>query len=133
VDDLADELIAKYDNHDYRKWYCAVINEFGVARVKKWRDRSEDGDSPAHLFGHYVKQARRKGPGNGEGTAADNPTPSRPEAPKPIGAVKLDTVYEPTEYDLSDAGIEQNLTKAMEEKLQTRKDIEGIFGPLLDE
>ncbi len=58
VDELADELVAEYDNLKYRRWYCGVINDFGYAQVNEWRRRSKDGNYPAKLFSKYVKDAR---------------------------------------------------------------------------
>lgn len=57
VDKLADELVAEYNNSDYRAWYCGVINTHGITRVIEWRGRAKEGNLPGKLFTHYVNQA----------------------------------------------------------------------------
>ena len=58
VDAIADELVAEYSNPDYRRWYCGVINRYGLAKVDEWRRRASEGKEPAKLFSLYVKQAQ---------------------------------------------------------------------------
>lgn len=58
VDKLADELVAEYDNLGFRQWYCALIYQFGFAKVNEWRKRAAEGNEPAKLFSKYVKDAR---------------------------------------------------------------------------
>ncbi len=57
VDKLADELVAEYCNSEFRKWYCALINQHGLERVIYWRGRAASGNNPARLFSYYAKQA----------------------------------------------------------------------------
>lgn len=58
VDKLADELVSEYNNPDFRKWYCGVINDFGFSKVNEWRVRSKEGRTPSKLFSRFVKDAR---------------------------------------------------------------------------
>lgn len=58
VDKLADELVAEYNNPDFRQWYCGVVYRYGFAQVTEWRKRALDGREPAKLFSKYVKDAR---------------------------------------------------------------------------
>lgn len=58
VDKLADELVVEYNNPNFRKWYCGVINDFGYSQVNEWRRRAGEGREPAKLFSTYVKQTR---------------------------------------------------------------------------
>lgn len=57
VDDLADELVTEYANPDYRRWYCGVINKYGVRKVMEWHRRASEGNTPARLFSKYVSEA----------------------------------------------------------------------------
>jgi hypothetical protein len=57
VDELADKLVLAYKNPDYRRWYCGVINKFGVSKVLEWHRRSLEGKLPGRLFTVYVIQA----------------------------------------------------------------------------
>lgn len=57
VDRLADELVAEYSNSEFRKWYCALINQHGIERVMYWRGKAASGNNPARLFSFYAKQA----------------------------------------------------------------------------
>jgi hypothetical protein len=57
VDELADKLVADYNNPGYRKWYCGVIKKFGYAKVFEWHRRAQEGDTPGKLFTAYVNQA----------------------------------------------------------------------------
>lgn len=68
VDELADKLVADYDNPGYRRWYCGVINKFGIAKVYEWQRRAQEGDNPGKLFTAYVNQAGgyRRSNSNGE-------------------------------------------------------------------
>jgi hypothetical protein len=68
VDELADKLVADYDNPSYRRWYCGVINKFGVSKVYEWHRRAQEGDAPGKLFTAYVNQAGgyRRSESNGE-------------------------------------------------------------------
>ncbi len=50
VDELADHLCSLYDNSSYRKWYCRVIYELGVNRVKTLVAMCSDAKEPAKLF-----------------------------------------------------------------------------------
>lgn len=58
VDKLADELVAEYQNDDFRRWYCGVIYDFGFSKVIEWRKRAAEGSEPAKLFSKYVRDAR---------------------------------------------------------------------------
>ncbi len=58
IDKLADELVAEYNNVQFRKWYCGVVKDFGYAQVNEWRRRASEGDFPGKLFSKYVKEAR---------------------------------------------------------------------------
>jgi hypothetical protein len=58
VDNLADELVEEYDNPQFRRWYCGVVNDFGFTQVYEWRRRAAEGKMPAKLFSKYVKDAR---------------------------------------------------------------------------
>jgi len=98
VDMLADELCSEYDNLGFRKWYCKVINDFGIERVVAWQENSRSGSTPAKLFSYYVKQARE------EATIE--------ETVNKESQVKQDEVYEPTDYDLTDEGIKLGLDEA---------------------
>ncbi len=59
VDELANELALEYDNEGYRRWYCGIIYEFGLATIHEWRIRAAEGNQPAKLFSKYVKDARK--------------------------------------------------------------------------
>lgn len=59
VDILADELVAEYNNPEYRRWYCAVIYEFQPEKVLEWRRRAKEGSQPGRLFSRYVSEARK--------------------------------------------------------------------------
>lgn len=68
VDKLADELVAEYDNKDFRRWYCGAIYQFGFAQINEWRRRANEGNVPAKLFSKYVQDARTfKGSGRASG------------------------------------------------------------------
>jgi hypothetical protein len=58
VDRIADALVSEYHNPEWRRWYCAVIYEFGPVRVYEWQQRAREGKWPAKLFSKYVKEAR---------------------------------------------------------------------------
>jgi hypothetical protein len=101
VDDLADELVEEYSNPDYRKWYCGIIYEFGVERVKKWRHRASTGNSPGSLFSTYVTQARgTAGPNESVGKSE---TPKGPERPLNAAEAQARADYEAIKRGLSDA------------------------------
>jgi len=57
VDEMADKLVTDFDNPGYRRWYCGVINKFGVAKVYEWHRRAQEGNNPGKLFTTYVNQA----------------------------------------------------------------------------
>jgi len=59
VDKLADEIVSEYNNSDFRKWYCGVINDFGFSKVNEWQARSREGKEPSRLFSRFVKDARQ--------------------------------------------------------------------------
>lgn len=59
VDKFADELATTYNNIAFRRWYCGVIYEFGVAKVKEWQQRAKEGKQPARLFSKYVQDGRK--------------------------------------------------------------------------
>ena len=54
IDELADELVAEYDNPVWRRWYCGVINEFGFTKAEEWRRRANEGNEPAKPFSKYI-------------------------------------------------------------------------------
>lgn len=58
VDTLAEELATEYNNHNFLKWYCSLIYDFGIDRVKRWQAKSKSADSPGLVFASYVKQAK---------------------------------------------------------------------------
>lgn len=57
VDELADMLVKEYSNPGSRRWYCGVINKYGVAKVLEWNGRASEGKRPGRLFSSYVNQA----------------------------------------------------------------------------
>lgn len=57
VDQLADELVIEFNNPEFRRWYCGVINKYGRSRVLEWRRRANEGKHPGRLFTSYVNQA----------------------------------------------------------------------------
>ncbi len=59
VDALADGLVRRYQNPEYRKWYCGVIYEFGISRINVWLEKASTGDEPGKLFTRYVNSARK--------------------------------------------------------------------------
>lgn len=102
VDLLADELAAEYSNVAYRAWYCRIIYQFGIDRVRYWQLRASSGDHPGKLFGYYVREAQSNKPEQ----------PSHEDA----GAVAksgVDTVYQPTDEKMTPEGIDQLLTEAL--------------------
>jgi len=118
VDKLADELCSEYDNFGFRKWYCKVINDYGIERVTAWQENSRSGATPAKLFSYYVKQARE------EKTNFD-------EATNTESQVNQDEVYEPTDYDLTDEGIKKGMDEAWEKLNRNEPTIEPKAIPWL--
>lgn len=101
VDNLADKLAADFDNPLWRKWYCGVINEFGVERVEYWYARSMSANAPGRLFSHYVKQARLTSKTNSSTTRPSNKLSS------------LDHVYVPKDDEITQEEIARGLTESM--------------------
>lgn len=57
VDRLADELVAQFNNPEYRRWYCKLIYKFGYQTVMDWKGRVSDANNPATLFSKIASQA----------------------------------------------------------------------------
>lgn len=59
VDRLVEEILAEYQNNNYRKWYYKVVYEFGIESVLEWMRRAKEGSEPSKLFTKYVNDARK--------------------------------------------------------------------------
>lgn len=56
VDETAEMLCVEYNNSDFRKWYCKVIMQLGVHRVRELVGICSDASDPAKLFSKRAKQ-----------------------------------------------------------------------------
>lgn len=104
VDELADELATDYSNPNYRTWYCGVIYEFGIEKVRYWQQKASNGNFPGKLFGYYVRQARS---GKVE-QPRDNSTNSDTQS-------DIDTVY-PVRGDETDEELLNNMRGTLDEE-----------------
>ncbi len=50
VDQYAGYLAREFNNTGYRKWYCMLIYELGINRVKELEGRVSDARDPGKLF-----------------------------------------------------------------------------------
>ncbi len=57
VDQLADELVATYQNPLYRPWYCKVIYALGLNAVRDLKGRAKDSKYPGRLFSKLAREA----------------------------------------------------------------------------
>lgn len=59
VDDLATALCVEYENHNFYKWYCKVINTLGIQRVNEIRAMYSDTRQSRHLFSRRASEEMR--------------------------------------------------------------------------
>ncbi len=60
VDRLADDLVDKFNNPDYRAWYCQKIYKFGLDLIEVWRDKAMETGCPGKYFSKYVSEKERQ-------------------------------------------------------------------------
>lgn len=56
VDQLADDLVQRFNNKDYHPWYCKIIYTLGPTRVRELIGRVSDASDPAKLFSKLAKE-----------------------------------------------------------------------------
>lgn len=56
VEQYAHELASRFHNLGFFKWYCKVIHDLGIARVRELVGRVEGSDYEARLFSRLAEE-----------------------------------------------------------------------------
>lgn len=55
-----EQLCTRFSNEQFHKWYCGVVHEFGIPRVRELVGRVEDAKYPGRLFTRLVQEERKR-------------------------------------------------------------------------
>lgn len=60
VDELVDDLVKRYKNPEFRKWYCKLVYNIGPSRVNEIQGRVQGAQDEAKLFSKLANQELKR-------------------------------------------------------------------------